>query len=114
MSDKQSARKRKGAAADVTDVEPEQAAATLARIKPQLKARDFEFIERMWNTLMLVMRLVRAQRASIARLRRMFGIASSEKTRDVTGECRRMRRNSRPATRRDQSQQQLGRRHRSG
>lgn len=34
---------------------------------------------------MLVMRLVRAQRASIARLRRMFGMASSEKTQAVTG-----------------------------
>lgn len=67
------------------DVEPEQAAATLARIKPQLEAQDFEFVERLWNTLMVVMRLVRAQRSSIARLRRMFGIASSEKTRAVTG-----------------------------
>lgn len=67
------------------DVEPEKVEATLARIKPQLEAQDFELIARLWSTLMLVMRLVRAQRASIARLRRMFGFASSEKTRDVTG-----------------------------
>lgn len=34
---------------------------------------------------MLVMRLVRAQRTSIARLRRLFGLSASEKTRQVTG-----------------------------
>ncbi|HKU41988.1 MAG TPA: IS66 family transposase [Polyangiales bacterium] len=67
------------------DVEPEKVEATLARIKPQLEAQDFELIARLWSTLMLVMRLVRAQRASIARLRRLFGMASSEKTRAVTG-----------------------------
>jgi transposase len=39
----------------------------------------------LWSTLTLVMRLVRVQRASIARLRRLFGMASSEKTRDVLG-----------------------------
>src|ERR1700742_3859408 len=58
-------------------VEPEQGAGTRARIKPQLEAQDFEFVERLWNTLMVVMRLVLAQRTSIARLRRMFGLASS-------------------------------------
>jgi transposase-like protein len=57
----------------------------LARIKPQLEAQDFELIARLWSTLMLVMRLVRAQRTSIARLRRLFGLSSSEKTREVTG-----------------------------
>ena len=67
------------------DVEPEQVEATLARIKPQLEAQDFELNARLWSTLMLVMRLVRAQRASIARLRRLFGWPSSEKTREVTG-----------------------------
>jgi transposase len=67
------------------DVEPEKVEATLARIKPQLEAQDFELIARLWSTLMLVMRLVRAQRASLARLRRVFGLSSSEKTREVTG-----------------------------
>lgn len=67
------------------DVEPEQVEATLARIKPQLEAQDFELIARLWSTLMLVMRMVRAQRASIARLRRLFGLPSSETTRGVTG-----------------------------
>ena len=48
-----------------------QVEATLARIKPQLEAQDFELIARLWSALMLVMRLVRARRASIARLRRL-------------------------------------------
>jgi hypothetical protein len=69
------------------DVEPEKVKATLARIKPQLEAQDFELLERLGNTLMLVMRWVRVQRASIARLRRMFGMSSSEKTRTVTACC---------------------------
>jgi len=77
--------KRKAAAADVMDVEPEKVEATLARIKPQLEAQDFELIERLWSTSMVVVRLVRAQRASLARLRRLFGLSSSEKTRAVTG-----------------------------
>jgi hypothetical protein len=71
----------KVAAADVVDVEPDQVEATLARIKPQ----DFELIARLWSMQMLVVRLGRAQRASIARLRRLFGLTSSEKTRGVTG-----------------------------
>jgi transposase len=67
------------------DVAPAAVEATLARIKPQVQASDFELISRLWSTLMVVMRLVRTQRASIARLRRMFGLASSEKTRAVLG-----------------------------
>ena len=46
------------------DVEPEKVEATLARLKPQLEAQDFELI---------------------ARLRRLFGLSTSETTREVTG-----------------------------
>jgi hypothetical protein len=67
------------------DVEPAQVEAALAGIKPQVEAQDFELVARLWSTLVLVMRLVRAQRASIARLRRLFGLSSSEKTRAVVG-----------------------------
>jgi hypothetical protein len=63
------------------DVEPEKVEATLARIKPQLEAQDFELIARLWSTLMLVMRLVRAQRASLARLRRLFACSGSPRAR---------------------------------
>ena len=47
------------------DVEPAQVEAVLLRIKPQVEAQDFELLARLWSTLVLVMRLVRAQRASI-------------------------------------------------
>jgi transposase len=67
------------------DVEPAQIEAALARIKPQVEAQDFELLTRLWSTLVLVMRMVRAQRASIGRLRRLFGQSSSEKTRGVVG-----------------------------
>jgi transposase len=67
------------------DVAPATVEAALARIKPQIEAQDFELFARLWGTLTLVMRLVRVQRASIARLRRLFGMASSERTRDVLG-----------------------------
>jgi transposase len=67
------------------DVEPAKVEATLARLQPQLAAQDFELLARLWSTLVLVMQLVRAQRASIARLRRLFGQSSTEKTREVTG-----------------------------
>lgn len=65
------------------DVEPAKVEATLARIKPHVEAHDFELIARLWSTLTVIMRLVRVQRASIAKLRRLFGMSSSEKTRDV-------------------------------
>ena len=67
------------------DVEPAQVEAALARIKPQIEASDFELMTRLWGTLTMVIGLVRAQRATIARLRRFFGMTSSEKTRDVVG-----------------------------
>jgi transposase len=67
------------------DVEPAQVEAALARIKPQIEASDFELVARLWSTLTMVIGLVRAQRATIARLRRFFGLPSSEKTRDVVG-----------------------------
>jgi hypothetical protein len=67
------------------DVEPAQVEAVRARIKPQVEAQDFELLARLWSTLLLIMRLVRTQRASIARLRRMFGWAASEKTSHEVG-----------------------------
>ncbi len=57
--------------------------AALARIEPQVGTADFELIKRLVGTITFVMSLVRAQRTTIARLRRFFGFASSEKTADV-------------------------------
>lgn len=57
--------------------------ATLERIESQVAAADFELIKRLFETLAFIMRLMRAQRTTIARLRRLFGLSSSEKTRDI-------------------------------
>lgn len=57
--------------------------AALARIQPQVGKADFDLIQRLVSTLAFVMRMLRAQRTTIARLRRFFGLSSSEKTADV-------------------------------
>lgn len=63
-----------------------EVAAALARIEPQIAHADFELIQRLVGTITFVMSLVRAQRSTLARLRRLFGFTSSEKTADVLGE----------------------------
>lgn len=57
--------------------------AVLARIQPQVEKADFDLIQWLVSTLAFVMRLLRAQRTTVARLRRFFGLSSSEKTADV-------------------------------
>jgi transposase len=59
--------------------------AALSRIEPQIGGADFELFKRMVGTLLFVMGLLRAQRTTIARLRRFFGFPSSEKTATVLG-----------------------------
>lgn len=60
--------------------------AALSRIERQVGGADFELFKRLVSTLSFVMSLVRAQRATIARLRRFFGFTSSEKTAAIVGE----------------------------
>jgi transposase len=52
----------------------------LERIRPQIDEADFDLVRRLVATVTFVMTLVRGQRAIISRLRRIFGISSSEKT----------------------------------
>lgn len=59
--------------------------AALARVQAQLGAKDFELFRRLVNTLAAVTAIVSSQRAMLARLRRLFGLSSSEKSRDVLG-----------------------------
>jgi len=59
--------------------------AALARVQAQLGAKDFELFRRLVNTLSAVTAIVSSQRAMLARLRRLFGLSSSEKSRDVLG-----------------------------
>jgi len=59
--------------------------AALARVQAQLGAKDFELFRRLVNTLAAVTAIVSSQRAMLARLRRLFGLSSSEKSRNVLG-----------------------------
>lgn len=59
--------------------------AALARVQSQLGAKDFELFRRLVNTLAAVTAIVSSQRAMLARLRRLFGLSSSEKSRAVLG-----------------------------
>jgi transposase len=59
--------------------------ALLERIKPQISEEDHARLAAIVHTLVEVTRLSRQRRATIARLRRMLGQASSEKTANVVG-----------------------------
>jgi transposase len=65
---------------DVAEVE-----ALLARIEPLLPKADYECLKALVCTLIEVTRLARESGATIARLRRMLGQTSSEKTANVVG-----------------------------
>jgi transposase-like protein len=52
----------------------------LERIRPQIAEADFDLVRRLVATVNFVMTVVRGQRAIISRLRRIFGVSSSEKT----------------------------------
>jgi hypothetical protein len=65
---------------DVTSLER-----LLARIRPLLDAADYALIEKLVASLLGLTRLVRERGTTIARLRRLVGLSSSEKTADVLG-----------------------------
>jgi transposase len=62
-----------------------QVKAALSRIQPQVEPADFELMERLAGIVTFVTTLLRAQRTTIARMRRFFGMSSSEKRREVIG-----------------------------
>jgi len=57
----------------------------LLRIAPLIGPADYALIERLVRTLLDLVRLVRGHGTTIARLRRLVGMAGSEKTRAVLG-----------------------------
>lgn len=57
----------------------------LARIKPLVDAVDYALLESLLASLLTLTRLVREGGTTIARLRRLVGMSSSEKTADVLG-----------------------------
>ena len=62
----------------------------LARIEPQVGRGDFALLTSLVSTLTFVMSLLQAQRTTISRLRRLFGLSSSEKAAHVLDEKERV------------------------
>jgi transposase len=60
-----------------------EVAAALARVQAQLGPNDFDLFRRLVNTLSQVTAILNSQRAMLARLRRLFGVSSSEKSSKV-------------------------------
>jgi transposase len=54
-------------------------------VKAQLGQSDFDLFKRLLNTILAVTAILNSQRAMLARLRRLFGLSSSEKTRNLLG-----------------------------
>lgn len=52
-------------------------------MKSQLGQDDFDLFKRLLNTILAVTAIMQSQRAMLARLRRLFGFSSSEKTRKL-------------------------------
>jgi transposase len=59
--------------------------AALTRVQSQLGPADYDLFRRLVNTLAAVTSILNSQRAMIARLRRLFGLGSSERSRNVLG-----------------------------
>lgn len=59
--------------------------ALFGRIEPLIPKADYDCLRLIWGTLLEVNRLARQRRATIARLRRLLGQMSSEKTANVVG-----------------------------
>ncbi len=71
--------------APLLDVDFKTLDRALERAKPLLSAEDFELFEGCVHTLLQVIRLARKRGSANARLRALFGLSGSEKTRDVVG-----------------------------
>jgi transposase len=71
--------------AHVIPLDVAEVAALLARIEPLIAKVDHECLTSLLGTLIEVTRVARERGATIARLRRMLGQMSSEKTADVVG-----------------------------
>jgi transposase len=69
----------------VVDVDINEVKAALERIKAVAEGDDYALVERLVDNYIDLTRLVRERGTSIARLRRLFGLAKSEKTADVVG-----------------------------
>lgn len=60
--------------------------AALARVEAQLGSADYQLFRRLVNTLLAATAIVNSSRAMLSRLRRLFGLQSSERSRDILGD----------------------------
>jgi hypothetical protein len=73
-------RKGKPAKPDVAEVDLKEVEAALVRVQAQLGEQDFQLFRRVVDTWLAVMAVVNSSRLMLSRLRRLFGLSSTEKT----------------------------------
>src|ERR1700729_1906490 len=69
----------------IVDVDRKDLEGLLERAQLHLSPEDAVLLGRLVGTLEQVLEIARARGSNLARLRRLFGISRSEKTRDVVG-----------------------------
>ena len=69
----------------IVDVDVKAIECVLERAQSLLPPEDFELLKGLVDTLMQMTKLVRERGSTIARLRRLFGLAGSDKTHDAVG-----------------------------
>jgi hypothetical protein len=69
----------------IVDVDVQALERLLERAQALLLPEDFELLKGLVDTLVRVTKLVRERGSTIVRLRRLFGLSGSEKTREVVG-----------------------------
>ncbi|MEO8185278.1 MAG: IS66 family transposase [Deltaproteobacteria bacterium] len=74
----------------IIDVDMAAVDALLVRARAALSSEDHECLSGLVQTLIQISKLVRERGTTIARLRRLFGLASSEKTADVLAKLSRV------------------------
>jgi transposase len=72
-------------ASPIVDIDVKAIESALERAQAVLLPEDFALITGLVDTLARVTKLVRERGSTIVRLRRLFGLSGSEKTRDVVG-----------------------------
>ena len=72
-------------APEMVEIRREVLEGLLVRTETRLDPEDHALVKSLVESLENVTRLVRERATTIARLRRLFGLASSEKTADVLG-----------------------------
>lgn len=70
---------------EILEIDLSVAGDVLDRARPALLPEDHAYLEGMAQAFVEVMKLVRERGTTIARLRRLFALASSEKTKDILG-----------------------------